>query len=133
MEETMPCRGIRGAICAQANETDAILTATYKLLERLVADNDLRSEDVVSAIFTATPDLDAAYPARAAREMGWTQVPLLCMQEMHVVSTLPRCIRVLIHWNTDRTPNEIRHVYLGEARALRPDLTIEKPSEEEES
>jgi len=128
----MPCRGIRGAICARANETDAILTATHKLLERIVVDNDLRSENVVSAIFTATPDLDAAYPARAAREMGWTQVPLLCMQEMNVVSTLPRCIRVLIHWNTDRTPNEIRHVYLGEARALRPDLTIEEPSEEEE-
>lgn len=129
----MPCRGIRGAICAQANETDAILAATHRLLEHIVADNDLRPEDVASAIFTATPDLDAAYPAQAAREMGWTRVPLLCMQEMNVTDTLPRCIRVLIHWNTDRTPNELRHVYLGEARALRPDLVKEKSKEEERS
>jgi chorismate mutase len=129
----MKCRGIRGAICARANETDAVLAATHRLLERIVADNDLRPDDVASAIFTATPDLDAAYPAQAAREMGWTRVPLLCMQEMRVVGTLPRCIRVLIHWNTDRRPDEIRHVYLGEACALRPDLAEEKPTEEERS
>ena len=129
----MTCRGIRGAVCAPANETDAILAATHRLLERIVADNDLRPDDVASAIFTATPDLDAAYPARAAREMGWTRVPLLCMQEMNVVDTLPRCIRVLIHWNSDRAPDDIRHVYLGEARALRPDLVKQKPTEEEGS
>ena len=129
----MTCRGVRGAICAEANEIDAILTATHKLLERIVADNDLQPTDVTSAIFTATPDLDAAYPARAAREMGWTRVPLLCMQEMNVVDSLPRCIRVLIHWNTNRAPDEIQHVYLGEARKLRPDLAEEKPTEEERS
>ena len=129
----MTCRGVRGAICAEANEIDAILTATNKLLERIVADNDLQPTDVTSAIFTATPDLDAAYPARAAREMGWTRVPLLCMQEMNVVDSLPRCIRVLIHWNTNRAPDEIQHVYLGEARKLRPDLAEEKPTEEERS
>jgi len=129
----MTCRGIRGAICARANETDAILAATRRLLERIVADNDLQPDDLVSAIFTATPDLDAAYPARAAREMGWTQVPLLNMQEMNVIDTLPRCIRVLIHWNTDRAPDKIRHAYLGEARALRPDLAKDKPTEEERS
>jgi chorismate mutase len=126
----MTCRGIRGAICAQANEVDAILLATRQLLERIIAVNDLSVDDVTSAIFTATPDLDAAYPARAAREMGWTQVPLLCMQEMNVVDTLPRCIRVLIHWNTDRAPDQIRHVYLGEARALRPDLARSDRTEE---
>ena len=129
----MTCRGIRGAVCADANRADAILTATRALLERIAAINDLCTADVVSAIFTATPDLDAAYPARAAREMGWTQVPLLNMQEMNVIGTLPRCIRVLIHWNTGRTPDEIRHAYLGEARALRPDLTEDKPTEEERS
>ena len=129
----MTCRGVRGAICAEANEADAILVATRELLERIVADNDLQPTDVASAIFTATPDLDAAYPARAARDMGWTQVPLLCMQEMNVIDTLPRCIRVLIHWNTDHSPDEVHHVYLGEARALRPDLAHEGPTEEERS
>jgi chorismate mutase len=126
----MTCRGIRGAICAQANEVDAILLATRQLLERIIAVNDLSVDDVTSAIFTATPDLDAAYPARAARDMGWTQVPLLCMQEMAVVDTMPRCIRVLIHWNTNRAPDQIRHVYLGEARALRPDLARSDRTEE---
>jgi chorismate mutase len=118
----MICRGIRGAVCAEANQEDAIRAAARKLLERIVAANDLSPAEVASAIFTATSDLDAAYPARAARELGWTQVPLLCMQEMHVAESLPRCIRVLIHWNTERKAEEIQHVYLGEARALRPDL-----------
>jgi len=118
----MTCRGIRGAICAEINQEEAILGATQRLLEEIVTANDLSVDDVVSVIFTATPDLDAAYPARAARLMGWTDVPLLCMQEMAVANTLPRCIRVLIHWNTSRPPDKIRHVYLGEARALRPDL-----------
>jgi chorismate mutase len=88
----------------------------------VVAANDLSVDDVTSVIFTATPDLDAAYPAHAAREMGWADTPLLCMQEMAVAGSLPRCIRVLIHWNTNHSPHEIRHVYLGAARALRPDL-----------
>jgi chorismate mutase len=130
----MTCRGIRGAICADANQADAILTATRTLLERIVAHNDLSPDQVASAIFTTTPDLDAAYPARAARELGWTQVPLLCMQEMPVAGSLPRCIRVLIHWNTDRTPNQIHHVYIGAAQGLRPDLATghrtEKPTKE---
>ncbi len=118
----MACRGIRGAVCADANRAEAILAATRALLERIVIVNDLSTADAVSAVFTATPDLDAAYPAQAARKLGWTQVPLLCMQEMAVPGSLPRCIRVLIHWNTDRPPSEVQHVYLGEARALRPDL-----------
>lgn len=118
----MTCRGIRGAVCADANQADAILRATRRLLERMVAANGLSVADVASVIFTATADLDAAYPARAAREMGWADTPLLCMQEMAVAGSLPRCIRVLIHWNTDRAPHEIRHVYLDAARALRPDL-----------
>ena len=118
----MTCRGIRGAICAGANEADVILKAVHELLERIVAVNDLSVDDVASVIFTATADLWAAYPARAAREMGWVDTPLLCVQEMAVPGSLPRCLRVLIHWNTERGPGEIRHVYLGAARTLRPDL-----------
>ncbi len=129
----MTCRGIRGATCAEINEEKAILEATRQLLERIVAANDVSLDDVASAIFTATPDLDAAYPARAARQMGWTRVPLLCMQEMAVADTLPRCIRVLIHWNTERAQDQIRHVYLGEARALRPDLAGERSIKEKKT
>ena len=127
----MTCHGIRGAICADANAEEAILTATRTLLQRIVAANGLSPDELASAIFTATADLDAAYPAHAARQMGWTAVPLLCTQEMAVVDALPRCIRVLVHWNTDRAPGEIRHVYLGEARALRPDLVEGQLTEEE--
>jgi chorismate mutase len=120
--KTTTCRGVRGATCAEANEEEAILAATKELLEQIVEQNQIDPADVASVIFTATPDLDAAYPARAARQMGWTHVPLLCMQEMAVLGSLKRCIRVLVHWNTDRSQEEIRHVYLGQARALRPDL-----------
>ncbi len=118
----MGCRGIRGAVCVEENEPDAILTAARRLLDSIVAANGVAYEDVASVIFTTTGDLDTAYPARAAREMGWTEVPLLCMEEMEVKDSLPYCIRVLIHWNTNHAQHEIRHVYLGAARALRPDL-----------
>ena len=121
----MTVQGVRGAISVDANDTESIIAATRELLEQIVAANDLQAGDVASVIFTATPDLDAAYPARAAREMGWTGVPLLCMQEMNVAGSLPRCIRVLVLWNTERDQEEIRHVYLGQARGLRPDLVEE--------
>jgi chorismate mutase len=118
----MNCRGIRGAISVESNTSEAIYGATRELLERIVTANSLRAEDIASVIFTATPDLNAAYPARAAREMGWVNVSLLCMQEMAVADSLPRCVRVLVHWNTDLPADQIHHVYLGEARTLRPDL-----------
>ena len=118
----MTCRGIRGAIGIDANDADAIIAATRELLEHIIVANDLSVEDVASVIFTATPDLDGAYPARAAREMGWVSTPLLCMQEMAVTGSLPRCIRVLVLWNTGRPLDQIQHVYLGRARALRPGL-----------
>jgi chorismate mutase len=121
----MACRGIRGAISVEINDAGAVIAAARELLERIVAANGLSVEDVASVIFTTTPDLDAAYPAQAAREMGWMNVPLLCMQEMAVVDSLPRCIRVLVHWNTDLSADQIRHVYLGKAQALRPDLMEE--------
>ncbi len=128
---SVSCRGIRGAVCAEGNDPKAILAATRGLLEKIVAANGMAEKDVASVIFTTTGDLDTAYPARAAREMGWTEVPLLCMQEMEVANSLSHCIRVLVHWNTDRAQHEIRHVYLGEAQALRPDLGPKVLMEEE--
>ena len=122
----MACRGIRGAINVEINDPGAIIAATRELLERIVTVNGLAVEDVASVIFTATPDLDAVCPARAAREMGWVNTPLLCEQEMIVAGGMPRCIRALVLWNTDLPAKQIRHVYLGKARALRPDLTMEE-------
>jgi chorismate mutase len=124
----MSCRGIRGAITVEDNTPEAILAATRELLERIVAVNGLRVEDLVSVIFTATQDLDAAYPAWAAREMGWVNIPLLCVQEMDVVGSLRRCIRVLVHWNTAVPNDRIQHVYLGDAQKLRPDLVEKEKS-----
>jgi len=121
----MACRGIRGATGVHANDAESIVAATRELLERIVSANGVAVEDVASVIFTATPDLDAAYPARAAREMGWVHTPLLCMQEMPVEDSLPRCIRVLLHWHTDLAPAQIQHIYLGRACVLRPDLVEE--------
>jgi len=119
---TMRCCGIRGAASVEANDSNAIIRATRELLERIVTANDLRVEEVAGVLFTATPDLDATYPARAAHEMGWVSTPLLCLQEMAVAGSLPRCVRVLVLWNTTRCSEQIQHVYLGEARVLRPDL-----------
>ena len=118
----MPCRGIRGATTVEANTAEAILAATRELLARLVAANGLASEDLGSAFFTVTPDLDAAFPAQAARQLGWQQVPLLDALEIPVPGSLPRCVRVLLHWNTARSQAEVRHVYLHGAAGLRPDL-----------
>jgi len=105
-----------------ANSAEDVVSATRELLERMVEANGIDAVDVASAIFTATADLTAAFPARAAREMGWERVPLLDAVEMAVPGSLPRCIRVLIHWNTERSQAEVRHVYLRGAAALRPDL-----------
>jgi chorismate mutase len=118
----MACRGIRGAITVEENTAVAIKSAVRMLLERIVAANALDVADIASVIFTATLDLDAVYPAVAAREMGWVNTPLLCVQEMTVQGNLPRCIRVLFHWNTECAQADVHHIYLGEARALRPDL-----------
>jgi chorismate mutase len=124
LEEKMHCRGIRGATTVEENTAEAILAATRELLELIVEANDLKVEDVASTIFTTTPDLTAAFPAQAAREMGWRDVALLDAQEIPVPGSLKRCIRVLIHWNTEKGAAEIRHVYLREAQALRPDRTL---------
>ena len=119
----MRCRGVRGATTVEENTAGAILAATSELLALIVEANDLKVEDVASAIFTTTPDLTAAFPARAAREIGWRDVALLDAQEIPVPGSLERCIRVLIHWNTEKSAAEIKHVYLKGAQALRPDRT----------
>ena len=120
----MPIRGVRGAITVCDNQPQAILDATQELLVAILEANpDLHSEDLASAFFTLTEDLDAAYPAEAARGMGWTQVPMLCSREIPVPGSLPGCIRVLLHWNTELPQSAIQHLYVGDAARLRPDLS----------
>lgn len=119
----MYCRGIRGATTVERNEREEILAATTELLELLIQQNELHADDVASAIFTMTVDLDAAFPALAAREMGWTNVPLLCTREIPVPGSLSKCIRILLHVNTTRSAAEIRHLYLRGAVNLRPEFS----------
>ncbi len=119
----MSVRGIRGAITCEEDSTNTVLLATGELLTAVKSANpSLKEEDIASIIFTVTPDINSVYPARAARDMGWDQVPLMCAQEIPVQGSLKRCIRVLIHWNIDLKQNEIHHVYLRDAVVLRPDL-----------
>jgi chorismate mutase len=112
---------LRGAISVEANAAEPILDATQELIRELVARNDLDPEHVVSAIFTVTNDLDAEFPALAARQLGWDRVPLLCAREIDVPGALPRIIRVLLHYYAD-DGHAARHVYLREAKALRADI-----------
>ena len=114
-------RGVRGATVATENTKEAIFEATRELLERLVEANGIRAEDVASALFSTTRDLNAEFPAIAARQIGWTDIALMCMHEMDVPHGLSQCVRILIHWNTDKRANEIRHVYIRGAEKLRPD------------
>ena len=125
----MPCRGIRGATTVDANTREAIIVAARELLDEMVRDNDVRKEDVASAYFTTTPDLDAEFPAVVARnDFGWTNVALMCGHEMDVPGSLRMCLRILLHVNTDRTQEEICHVYQHGAAVLRPDLAPVKES-----
>lgn len=118
----MPCRGIRGATTVETNSATHILEATGQLLTQILEANGIEVADIASVFFSATPDLTAAFPAQAARDLGWHQVPLLDAQEIPVPGSLPRCVRVLVHWNTSRRQEEVKHIYLGEAARLRPDL-----------
>ena len=118
------CRGIRGATTVEANNAEEMLEATTDLLTALIRLNEIAAEDVASAIFTTTPDLTATFPALAAREMGWTEVPLLCAHEMDVPGALGKVVRILLHVNTARAAAEVRHVYLKGAKALRPEYGI---------
>jgi chorismate mutase len=118
----MPCRGVRGATTVDVNSREEILTATRQLLALMIRRNEIAGEDVGSAIFTVTRDLNAEFPALAARQLGWLDVPLLCSYEIDVPGSLPRCIRVMINWNTPKSQKDITHIYIKEAKRLRPDL-----------
>ncbi len=121
------CLGVRGAITVEANTPDAIRSATHELLHALVEANQIDVNDIGAVFFTTTVDLNAEYPAVAARELGWHDVAILCGHEMAVPGGLPMCLRVLVLWNTTRSPQQIRHVYLREAQALRPDRALQTP------
>ena len=120
----MVVRGIRGAISVEEDTREAILQATRELLQEILRLNKIEDFDTLgSAIFTTSPDLHACFPAEAARALGMHEVPLLCASEIAVPGALPRCIRVLIHFNTDKKQSEIVHVYMREATKLRPDVS----------
>jgi chorismate mutase len=119
----MFCRGVRGATTVEANTRDEILTSTRQLLALMIRLNGMEAEMVGSAVFSLTRDLDAEFPALAARQLGWLDVPLLCTYEVDVPGSLRRCVRVLVHWNTPKSQTEIKHVYIKEAVRLRPDLS----------
>jgi len=118
-------RGVRGATTVEANSPESILEATKELLAAMLKVNDVDVEYVASAFFTVTPDLNAEFPAIAARDMGWSSVALLCGHEMNKPGALPMTLRVLLHVNTEKAAREIKHVYLRGARVLRPDIDTE--------
>ena len=115
-------RGIRGAITVPANDAGEIIKATQLLLKKMMEANCLEIDNLAAVLFSSTVDLNRAFPARAARMLGWKHVPLMCQVEIDVPGALPRCIRVLMLVNTELKPEEVRHIYLGEARLLREDL-----------
>lgn len=119
----MACRGVRGATTVERNEREEILVATRQLLALMVRTNGIEPRDVASAFFTTTPDINAEFPALAARQLGWLDVPLLCGHEMSIPGSLPMCIRVMLHWNTDKPQQAVEHIYLRDAKRLRPDLS----------
>jgi len=118
----MLTRGVRGATTVEANTREAILEAAQELLAAMLKANEIDVRDVASAFFTTTQDLNAEFPALAARDLGWNDVALLCGHEMAVPGSLPMCLRILLHINTDKPASGIRHVYLRGATVLRPDL-----------
>jgi chorismate mutase len=119
----MRLRAIRGAITVERDEPALIHAATRELLSEIVARNGIDLDHIISVIFTVTPDLTSAFPAMAARAMGWIDVPLLCTMEIPVPGAMGRCIRVLVHVESDRKRSAIQHVYIGEAQSLRPDIS----------
>ena len=116
-------RGVRGATTADENSGEAILAATRELLASLIEANGIEEHEVASVFFSSTSDLTAAFPARAARELGWHTVALMGAQELDVPHGPDRCIRVLLHWNTDKRQDELQHRFLRGAEVLRPDLS----------
>ena len=126
------CRGVRGATTVKTNSREEILQATRQMLALMIRRNGIEPTDIASALFTVTSDLDAEFPALAARQLGWLEVPMLCGYEIKVPGSLPLCIRVLVHWITDKSQSEIQHIYIHEAVRLRPDLSKLPPVDWEE-
>jgi chorismate mutase len=127
----MATRGIRGATTVDANTAADIRERTLELLGVLVESNGLEPGDLASATFTVTGDLDAEFPALAVRSLpGWADVPLLCAREIPVPGALERCVRVLLHWNTDRPQSDVRHAFLRGARSLRPAWAVRVDGDE---
>ena len=122
----MYCRGIRGATTVEHNNREEILAATAELLQLMVSQNELHTGDIASVIFTVTQDLDAEFPALAARQLGWSEVALICAREIPVPGSLGKCIRILLHVNTKRSASEIQHVYIRGAVILRPTFAVRK-------
>lgn len=122
----MYCRGIRGATTVERNDREEILAATAELLQLLILHNDLKTEDIASAIFTLTDDLNAEFPAVAARSLGWTEIALMCARELPIPGSLDKCIRILLHVNTERSAAEIQHIYIRGAVNLRPTLSMDR-------
>jgi chorismate mutase len=118
----MWCRGIRGATSVAANIREDILAATKELLQKMIDSNQVEKEAVACMFFTTTSDLDAEFPAVAARQLGWTEVALLCCQEIKIPDSLPRCIRILILFNTEKKTEEINHIYIRGTEVLRREL-----------
>jgi chorismate mutase len=124
--EAIRLRGIRGATTVESNTKDAILEATHELLAAMIEANSVRQDDVASVFFSTTPDLDAEFPAVAARQLGWSHVALMCAHEMAVPGSLPMCLRILMHANTSKAQSDMQFVYLRGAGVLRPDLANEQ-------
>jgi chorismate mutase len=122
-EGRMVCRGVRGATTADSNTRDDILRATRQLLALMVRQNGIDHDDVGSVLFSTTVDLNAEFPALAARQLGWIDIALMCTHELDVPGSLPHCIRILLHWNTTKPASELVHVYIKGAARLRPDLS----------
>lgn len=118
----MGVRAIRGAITIDNNTKQEIYEATEELLNEIIKSNEIQQNDIISIIFTVTKDITAAFPAYAARKMGFTNIPLMCSHEMDVPGSLKKCIRILLHFNTEKSLDEVTHVYLKGAKILRPDL-----------
>ena len=118
----MWCRGIRGATAVPENSREAIIAASRELLQHIVDANGIQKDDVACVLFTATPDLNAAFPAVAARELGWSHVALICSQEIDVPEGFPRCLRILMLFNTEKSSQDMIHVYLRGTEILRDDI-----------
>ncbi|MCM3077890.1 MULTISPECIES: chorismate mutase [Brevibacillus] len=122
----MGVRGVRGAITVENDTKEEVISATKLMLKEIISRNGLQPEDIASMLFTTTEDVSSVFPAQAARLLdgeNWAYVPLMCMREIPVPGSLPMCVRVIMHVNTDKSAKEIQHVFLRDAVKLRPDLT----------